>query len=103
MRDDGRPAIGVGITMAANGNVIALGKALDTAMAGIEAELPVGLTVDKIADQPVVVEHSIHEFVKSFVEALAIVLLVSFLSLGLQDRYGGGAVACRWCWRSASW
>ena len=53
-------------------------------MAGIEAELPVGLTVDKIADQPVVVEHSIHEFVKSFAEALGIVLLVSFLSLGLR-------------------
>ena len=70
--------------MVENGNIIALGQALDAAMAGIEADLPVGLTVDKIADQPVVVEHSIHEFVKSFAEALGIVLLVSFLSLGLR-------------------
>ena len=84
VREDGRPAIGVGVSMVENGNIIALGQALDAAMAGIEADLPVGLTVDKIADQPVVVEHSIHEFVKSFAEALGIVLLVSFLSLGLR-------------------
>ena len=84
VREDGRPAIGVGVSMVENGNIIALGHALDAAMAGIEADLPVGLTVDKIADQPVVVEHSIHEFVKSFAEALGIVLLVSFLSLGLR-------------------
>ena len=84
VREDGRPSIGIGVSMVENGNIIALGKALDTTMAGIEANLPVGLTVDKIADQPVVVEHSIHEFVKSFAEALGIVLLVSFLSLGLR-------------------
>ena len=84
VRQNGRPAIGIGISMVENGNIIALGHALDAAMAGIEADLPVGLTVDKIADQPVVVEHSIHEFVKSFAEALGIVLLVSFLSLGLR-------------------
>ncbi len=84
VREDGRPSIGIGVSMVENGNIIALGEAIDTAMAGIEAELPVGLTIDKIADQPVVVEHSIHEFVKSFAEALGIVLLVSFLSLGLR-------------------
>ena len=84
VRQDGRAAIGVGVSMVENGNIIALGHALDEAMAGIEADLPVGLTVDKIADQPVVVEHSIHEFVKAFAEALGIVLLVSFLSLGLR-------------------
>jgi multidrug efflux pump len=60
------------------------GQALDAKMAEIEANLPVGLTVGKIADQPAVVSHSIHEFVKSFAEALGIVLLVSFLSLGLR-------------------
>lgn len=84
VREDGRPAIGVGISMVENGNIIALGQALDAAMAEIQADLPVGLSLDKIADQPVVVEHSIHEFVKSFAEALGIVLLVSFLSLGLR-------------------
>jgi multidrug efflux pump len=84
VRQDGRPAIGLGVSMAKNGNIIALGEALGAEMDAIRAELPVGITVDQIADQPHVVEHSIHEFVKSFGEALAIVLLVSFLSLGLR-------------------
>ena len=56
-------------------------------MEEIRADLPVGITVDQIADQPHVVEHSIAEFVKSFGEALAIVLIVSFLSLGLPHRH----------------
>ena len=102
VREDGRPSIGIGVSMVENGNIIALGQAIDAAMAGIEAELPVGLTVDKIADQPVVVEHSIHEFVKSFAEALGIVLLVSFLSLGLPHRHGGGAVGAAGARRSSS-
>jgi multidrug efflux pump subunit AcrB len=84
LREDGRPAIGIGVSMVQNGNIIALGEALDAAMEEIRAELPVGVTVDQIADQPHVVEHSIKEFVKSFGEALAIVLLVSFVSLGLR-------------------
>ncbi len=84
LRQDGKPAIGIGISMLDNGNIIALGEALDAAMAEVRAGLPVGLTVDQIADQPQVVEHSIHEFLKAFAEALAIVLAVSFLSLGLR-------------------
>jgi multidrug efflux pump subunit AcrB len=84
VRQDGRPAIGIGVSMAKNGNIIALGEALEAAMEEIRAGLPVGLTVDRIADQPHVVEHSIKEFVKSFGEALGIVLLVSFVSLGLR-------------------
>ena len=84
LRQDGKPAIGIGISMLDNGNIIALGEALDAAMAEVRAGLPVGLTVDQIADQPQVVEHSIHEFLKAFAEALAIVLAVSFLTLGLR-------------------
>jgi len=84
VRQDGREAIGIGISMAKNGNIIALGEALEAEMEAIRAELPVGITVDQIADQPHVVEHSIKEFVKSFGEALAIVLIVSFISLGLR-------------------
>jgi multidrug efflux pump subunit AcrB len=84
VRQDGRAAIGIGVSMARNGNIIALGQALEAAMEEIRAELPVGITVDQIADQPHVVEHSIKEFVKSFGEALGIVLLVSFISLGLR-------------------
>jgi multidrug efflux pump subunit AcrB len=84
VRQDGRAAIGIGVSMARNGNIIALGQALEAAMEEIRAGLPVGITVDQIADQPHVVEHSIKEFVKSFGEALGIVLLVSFISLGLR-------------------
>src|SRR5271166_6270813 len=57
-------------------------RASSSAMAAIVAELPVGIEVTQIADQPKIVEHSISEFVETFVEALGIVLLVSFLSLG---------------------
>src|SRR5207342_2144632 len=63
-------------------NIISLGENLKTAMGTIVAELPVGIEVTQIADQPKIVEHSISEFVETFVEALGIVLLVSFLALG---------------------
>ena len=63
-------------------NIIRLGEDLARAMEAIVAELPVGIEVTQIANQPQIVEHSVSEFVEAFVEALAIVLLVSFLSLG---------------------
>ena len=71
-------------------------------MEAIRAELPVGITVDQIADQPHVVEHSIKEFVKAFGEALAIVLVVSFLSLGFRTG-SSWRCRCRWCSPSSSW
>ena len=84
LRQDGKPAIGIGISMLDNANIIALGEALDARLDEIHRDLPVGITIDQIADQPEVVEHSIGEFVKAFAEALGIVLLVSFLSLGIR-------------------
>ncbi len=84
LRQNGKPAIGIGVSMLENGNIIALGEALDTTVAKIRSKLPVGVTVDQIADQPTVVKHSINEFVKAFAEALGIVLIVSFISLGLR-------------------
>lgn len=84
LRQNGQPALGIGISMLENGNIIALGEALDMAMGTIRADLPVGITIHQIADQPEVVEHSISEFLKAFAEALGIVLVVSFLSLGLR-------------------
>jgi len=82
VRQQGKPAIGLGVTMAEGANIIALGDALKTAMATIAAELPVGLEITQIADQPHIVDESVSEFLRVFVEALGIVLLVSFLSLG---------------------
>jgi multidrug efflux pump len=82
VRQDGKPALGLGISMQDGANIITLGEDLKRAMQAITAELPVGLEVTQIADQPHIVEESISEFVETFVEALGIVLLVSFISLG---------------------
>ena len=82
VREGGKPALGLGVSMQDGANLITLGDNLKATMAAITAELPVGLEVTQIADQPTIVEHSVSEFVETFVEALGIVLLVSFLSLG---------------------
>src|SRR5438067_3051477 len=82
VREGGKPAIGLGVSMQDGANIITLGDNLKRAMRAITAALPVGIEVTQIADQPNIVEHSISEFVESFLEALGIVLLVSFLSLG---------------------
>jgi len=84
MRYMGKPVLGLGIVMASGGDITTLGKALDAQMARIQAELPVGVTVHKVANQPAVVDNSFSEFATSLAEALAIVLAVSFLSLGLR-------------------
>jgi len=82
VRQDGKPALGLGVSMQDGANIIALGEDLKRAMQTIAAGLPVGIEITQIADQPHIVEHSISEFVETFVEALGIVLLVSFISLG---------------------
>jgi multidrug efflux pump subunit AcrB len=82
VREDGKPALGLGVSMQDGSNIIKLGENLKAAMEGIVAELPVGIEVTQIADQATIVEHSVAEFLETFFEALAIVLLVSFVSLG---------------------
>jgi multidrug efflux pump len=82
VREAGKPAIGLGVSMQDGANIITLGENLKKAMDGVMAELPVGIEVTQIANQSHVVEHSVSEFVETFVEALGIVLLVSFVSLG---------------------
>jgi len=82
MRYMGQDAIGLAVSMAKGGNIINLGKALTPAMARIQAELPIGIDVHQVSDQPQVVERSINEFMKTLFEAIGIVLAVSFLSLG---------------------
>ncbi|MET3354436.1 UNVERIFIED_ORG: multidrug efflux pump subunit AcrB [Xanthobacter viscosus] len=84
VRQHGRPAIGIGVSMAAGTNILTLGKELKAAMAEATAELPVGIDVTQVADQPHIVGESVGEFLKTFVEALVIVLVVSFLSLGFR-------------------
>jgi len=82
VREDGKPALGLGVSMQEGANIITLGENLKQTMDGIIAELPVGIDVTQIADQPHVVKESVSEFVETFAEALVIVLVVSFLSLG---------------------
>lgn len=82
MHVGGLPAIGIGVVMDKGGNVIDLGKNLDRAMKKISAELPAGVDVHVVANQPAVVEGSISLFQRSLAEAVLIVLAVSFLSLG---------------------
>jgi multidrug efflux pump len=82
VRQDGKQALGLGVSMQDGANIQTLGEDLRRAMEAITAELPVGIEVTQIADQPRIVERSISEFVEAFVEALGIVLVVSFISLG---------------------
>ena len=87
--DAGREVIGLGITMAKGGDIIRLGRALAQAEQRLLRELPVGIEIVRVADQPRAVARSVGEFVKVLVEALAIVLAVSFVTLGLHRRENG--------------
>ncbi|MFC2768129.1 MAG: efflux RND transporter permease subunit [Mitsuokella sp.] len=81
---DGEPAIGIAVSMEDGGNILKLGKDLRTLTAKIQAGLPAGLEVHQVSDQPAVVDASIHDFVKTLLEAIVIVLAVSFLTLGTR-------------------
>jgi multidrug efflux pump subunit AcrB len=84
VRSNGRPALGIGVSMLEGANIITLGEDLKQAMKSIVAELPVGVEITQVADQPHVVDESVSEFFHVFTEALAIVLIVGFVSLGLR-------------------
>ena len=83
-RVNGEDAIGLAIAMRTGGDVLALGRDVEHAMHEIIAELPVGIEAHLVADQPVTVEHAVDEFMKALWEAIAIVLGVSLISLGLR-------------------
>lgn len=84
MRFMGKEALGIAVSMVPRGDIIVLGKALDAQVASIERELPVGLELDRVNDQPATVKRSISEFTRTLAEAVGIVLIVSFASLGLR-------------------
>lgn len=79
---NGKPAVGIAVSMAPGGNNLVLGKNLEKDIEKEKAELPAGLDIEQVADQPSVVNDSIHEFTKSLLEAIVIVMAASFLSLG---------------------
>ena len=84
MRFMGEPAIGLAVSMKAGGDILMLGEALQSEFSRLQQELPAGMELRNVSDQPAAVKTSVGEFVRVLVEALAIVLLVSFFSLGVR-------------------
>lgn len=85
MRFMGEDAIGIGVSMRKGGDIIQLGERLEGEFARIQQTLPAGMTLSKVSDQPAAVRDSVGEFVQVLAEAVLIVLLVSFLSLGWRS------------------
>jgi multidrug efflux pump subunit AcrB len=83
-RVDGEPALGLAIVMREGGDILTLGKNVKQAMAAITAELPIGIEAVRVADQPVTVDEAIKDFTTSLWQAIAIILGVSFVSLGVR-------------------
>ncbi|MGA2129693.1 MAG: efflux RND transporter permease subunit, partial [Xanthobacteraceae bacterium] len=81
-RYNGIPAIGLAISMTKNADVLAFGEHMKERLARVTADLPVGIEAHLVADQPQVVEEAVGEFIKTLIEAIVIVLAVSFLALG---------------------
>ncbi|MDX2219962.1 MAG: efflux RND transporter permease subunit [Burkholderiales bacterium] len=87
MRYLGKESLGLGVAMRQGGDIIALGRNLDKAIHKLEAELPTGLELHRVNDQPKAVRSSITEFARSLAEAVIIVLAVCFFSLGLRTGF----------------
>ena len=81
---EGKPAIGIAISMDAGANNIEFGNAIDTKLNELKTTIPAGLNLDQVSNQPHIVKESIGDFSQSLFEAIAIVLLVSFASLGIR-------------------
>lgn len=84
MRFMGEDAIGLAVAMKDGGDILVLGKALEGEFSRLQKNLPAGMQLRKVSDQPAAVKTGVGEFVQVLVEALAIVLLVSFFSLGVR-------------------
>ena len=88
VRHQGQPVIALGVAMAKGGDIVALGQALAIRVAAIKATLPAGITLSRVQDQPAAVTRSVGEFVRVLIEAVVVVLLVSFIALGLHTKPG---------------
>ncbi|NOV24039.1 efflux RND transporter permease subunit [Cupriavidus necator] len=86
MRFNGKDVIGLGISMQKGGDIIELGKNLRAVFGRLRGQLPVGIEMAQVQDQPEAVQRSVGEFVRVLIEAVVIVLAVSFVSLGLHTR-----------------
>jgi len=86
VRHQGREVVALGVSMAKGGDIIRLGKALREAVRQVTPDLPLGVELQQIQDQPQAVQRSVGEFVQVLIEAVVVVLAVSFISLGLHTR-----------------
>jgi multidrug efflux pump len=86
VRHQGRPVIALGVSMSKGGDIIALGQALRAETAAIQTTLPAGIELSQVQDQPAAVSRSVGEFVRVLVEAVIVVLAVSFIALGLHTK-----------------
>ena len=86
VRHQGRQVVAVGVSMARGGDIIALGERLRAEVGAIRQSLPAGITLEQVQDQPQAVSRSVGEFVRVLLEAIAVVLAVSFISLGLHTK-----------------
>ncbi len=86
VRHQGKPVIALGVSMTKGGDIIALGEALRVETKAIQAALPVGIEMSLVQDQPTAVSRSVGEFVKVLIEAIVVVLAVSFIALGLHTK-----------------
>lgn len=83
-RFNGEPAIGLAIGMKAGANLLTFGEQLEAQLDRVIADLPIGVTVERVSDQPAVVEEAVSGFTKALFEAIVIVLAISFISLGMR-------------------
>jgi len=88
VRHQGKQVIALGVSMAKGGDIIRLGKSLSVAFAKIAKDLPAGIAITQVQDQPKAVSNSVGEFVRTLIEAVVIVLAVSFVALGFHRREG---------------
>jgi len=86
MRFNGKEVIGLGVSMEKGGNIIQMGKDLEKTVNAMKNKLPVGIELERVSDQPAAVTASVGEFLHTLVEAVLIVLAVSFVSLGLHTK-----------------
>ena len=86
MRFNGKEVIGLGVSMEKGGNIIDMGKALQATVTRMKSELPVGIELQRVSNQPEAVSASVGEFVHTLIEAILIVLAVSFVALGLHTK-----------------
>ena len=90
-RVNGKPAIGLAIAMRDGGDILTLGRNVKKAIDDSVANLPLGIDASLVSDQPVVVQTAIGEFMELLWQAIAIIMAVSIISLGLRPGLGGGA------------